>query len=104
MTPIIWTPSAIRDLEGIEAYVAQYRPVAARRLVQKIVKRTERLARFPLSGGYVEEDERRRYRQVLQGNYRVIYRYDPETNVMQVITVIHAARLLDPDRMGDVDS
>jgi hypothetical protein len=28
---------------------------------------------FPNSGGFVEEDELHRYRQVLQGNYRVIY-------------------------------
>jgi len=43
----------------------------------------------------VEEDEQGRYRQVLQGNYRVIYRHDPAAHSATVITVIHARRLLD---------
>ena len=51
----------------------------------------------PNSGGYVEEDDSRRYRQVLQGNYRVIYRFDAASDTAFVVTVIHAARLLDPD-------
>jgi plasmid stabilization system protein ParE len=69
-------------------------------LVQKIVRRADRLEKFPNSGSYVEEDDSRRYRQVLQGNYRVIYRYDPQSNTAVVLTVIHAARLLD---VGDLE-
>ena len=80
MTRIVWSPKSFSDLEGIEGYVAQFNPTAAKRLVQKISRRTERLERFPNSRGYVEEDGSRRYRQVLQGNYRVIYRYDEQTN------------------------
>jgi hypothetical protein len=36
---------------------------------------------------------------VLQGNYRVIYRYDAAAKTAFVITVLHAARLLDPDEL-----
>lgn len=102
MTTILWSPKSLRDLDGIEGYVAQHNPTAAKRLAQKIIRRTDRLILFPNSGGYVEEDETRRYRQVLQGNYRVIYRYDSASDVALVITVIHAARLLDPDSLTDV--
>jgi len=101
MTQIIWSPKSLRDLDGIEAYIAKHNPVAAKRLVQKIIRRTDRLELFPNSGGYVEEDESHRYRQVLQGNYRVIYRYDPNANAAIVVTVIHAARLLDPDMIDN---
>ena len=97
MSQIIWSPKSIRDLEAIQAYIGQYNPTAAKRLVQRILGRTGRLERFPKSGGYVPEDESRRYRQVLQGNYRVIYRYEKATEVVTVVTVIHAARLLDTD-------
>jgi toxin ParE1/3/4 len=97
MTDIVWSPKSLRDLDDIEAYVAQRNPTAARRLVQKIVRRMDRVQMFPNSGGYVEEDDTRGYRQVLQGNYRVIYRYDPAANTAFVVTVIHAARLLDTD-------
>lgn len=100
MTAILWSPKSLRDLEGIEGYVAQHNPTAARRLVQKIIGRTDRILHFPNSGGFVEEDELHRYRQVLQGSYRVIYRYDAATDVATIITVIHAARLLDPDALS----
>ena len=61
--------------------------------------RARRIELFPESGGWVEEDESHRYRQVLQGNFRVIYRYEAAADSAFVITVIHAARLLDPDTL-----
>jgi plasmid stabilization system protein ParE len=101
MTPIIWSPKALRDLDAIEEYVAQFNPTAARRLVVKIFNRTDRLELWPLAGGLVEEDDDRRYRQVIQGNYRVIYRYDSAAKAVYILTVIHAARLLDPDSIDE---
>jgi len=97
MTAVIWSPKSLRDLDDIKAYVAQRNPTAAQRLVKKIVRRMDRIELFPNSGSNVEEDDSRRYRQVLQGNYRVIYRYDAGSDTAFVVTVIHAARLLDPD-------
>lgn len=99
MTQVIWSPRALFDLDAIEAYIAQDNTTAARRLVAKIVERAKRIEMFPESGGFVEEDESHRYRQVLQGNYRVIYRYEPTEGAAYVVTVIHAARLLDPDSL-----
>ena len=99
MTKVWWSPKSVRDLGAIEAYIAQFNPVAARRLIQKIIRRTDRLHSFPLSGGYVPEDDSQRYRQVLQGNYRVIYRHDAGAQVTTIVTVIHAARLLDPETL-----
>ena len=74
MTRVIWSPRALDDLDAIEAYIAKDNATAARRLVAKIVKQAGRIETFPESGGFVEEDESHRYRQVLQGNFRVIYR------------------------------
>jgi toxin ParE1/3/4 len=99
MTRVIWSPRALDDLDAIEAYIASDNATAARRLVGKIVARAKQIEPFPESGGFVEEDESHRYRQVLQGNFRVIYRYEPGGGTAYVITVIHAARLLDPDTL-----
>ena len=101
MTRVVWSPKSIRDLDAIHDYVAQFNPVAAKRLIQKIVQRTDRLLRFPLSGGVVPEDDFSVYRQVLHGNYRVIYRHQAEQAVVRIITVTHAARLLDPERLNE---
>jgi len=99
MTRVIWSRRALDDLDAIEAYIAKDNATAARRLVAKIVHRTKRIELFPESGGFVEEDESHRYRQVLHGNFRVIYRYEAAANTAFVISVIHAARLLDPDTL-----
>jgi plasmid stabilization system protein ParE len=99
MTRVIWSPRALLDLDAIESHIAKDHPSAASRLIAKIIKRAKRIELFPLSGGYVEEDDHQRYRQVLQGNYRVIYRYETSINTAYIMTVIHAARLLDPEQL-----
>ena len=97
MARVIWDPVALDDLEGIAQYIERDSPVAARRLVQRIFERVERLQRYPLSGGYIDEDDRQIYRQLIQGNYRVIYRVAEDA--IFIAAVYHAARLLPADRI-----
>ena len=97
MAQIIWDPVAIDDLDEIARYIARSAPVAARRLVQRIIDRVEKLKKFPLSGGFIDEDSRRIYRQLIQGNYRIIYRCESD-NVL-VVAVYHVARLLPSSRI-----
>ena len=93
MAQIVWDPVALDHLDGIANWIARDSPAAANRLVQKIFKRLERLEMFPLSGGFIAEDDRQIYREIIQGNYRVIYRTDG--NTVWIVAVYHAARLLD---------
>ena len=93
MARLIWTHRALDDLEHLLAYIEQDAPLAARRLAQKIVARVESLQENPHLGGYVLEDETHTYREILQGNYRLIDRVDGD--VIYLITIYHAARLLD---------
>ena len=97
MTRIVWSTQAIDDLDAILAYIAKDNATAARRVVARIVERTGRIEQFPESGSLVGEDGLRRYRQIVEGNYRVIYRHDPNTRTAFIIAVIHAARLLSSD-------
>ena len=93
MAQIIWAPRALDDLEHLIAYISRDAPVTARRFAQKIIARVESLQDQPLSGSFLPEDETRTYRQLIQGNYRVIYRAQEPTVI--VVAVHHAARLLD---------
>jgi toxin ParE1/3/4 len=68
--------------EAIE-YVELRAPVAARRLAQRIMTRIRSLRRFPGAGGFVPEDELRRYRELIEGNYRIIYRVQDKANVLR---------------------
>jgi plasmid stabilization system protein ParE len=45
---VVWTARALRDLISLRAYIAQDRPVAAERQVERIL--AVRLAQFPESG------------------------------------------------------
>jgi toxin ParE1/3/4 len=92
MAQITWDPVALDDLDEIARYIARDSPAAARRLVQRIFDRVNKLRRFPHSGGFIPEDSRQIYRQLIQGNYRVIYRCEHED--IFVVAVYHAARLL----------
>ena len=89
MAQIVWDPVAIDHLDGIAQYIAKDSPAAANRLIQRIFKRLERLEMFPHSGGYIAEDSRQIYREIIQGNYRV------SGNDVLIVAVYHAARLLD---------
>ena len=97
MARLIWTNRALDDLERLVEYIAQDAPVAARRFAQKIFKRVEQLQSHPESGGWLPEDETHAYREVLQGNYRVIYRVDEDS--IYLVAVHHAARLLDVENL-----
>lgn len=93
MAQITWDPVALDHLEGIANWIAKDSQSAANRLVQRIFKRLERIEMFPLSGGFIAEDDRQIYREIIQGNYRVIYRVDGDR--VLIVAVYHAARLLD---------
>ena len=92
MTPIRWTDGARADLRAIHAYVARDSRVYARRLVDRIRKSVLRLRKFPESGGRVLEWDRPDVREIPVGNYRAIYRL--RNNTVEILTVIHGARLL----------
>ena len=96
---IIWSWQSLDDLEAIRDYVARDAPVAAQRLIETLYAKADSLGDHPRSGSLVEEDTRRIYRQLLHGNYRIIYRIDSEAQVVRIVTVIHAARLLDPHKL-----
>jgi plasmid stabilization system protein ParE len=92
VTRIIWTRQAAEDVEAIKAYVARDSERYASLLAERLVAAVGRLELFPQSGRVVPEVADESLREVLYGNYRLVYRLHAES--VQVITVYHAARLL----------
>ena len=97
MAKVIWTRQILEDFENLLEYIGTDAPVAARRLGQKLIDRVELLETYPRLGAVVPEDDTGTYRQILQGNYRVIYRVDGDA--VYLISLYHAARLLDTDAL-----
>jgi addiction module RelE/StbE family toxin len=87
---LLWTEPARDDLREIFRFIRQDNPVAARNLIRELRQKVERLARFPLSGRDVPELPDAGLREVIVGNYRVVYRV--VSNTVEILTVVHGRR------------
>ena len=85
-----WTDTAQQHLEAIYRYIAQDSPVYAKRMVDRLTRRSRQIAEFPLSGRTVPEYEMSQIREVLEGSYRIIYYIKPEQ--IDVLAVLHGAQ------------
>jgi toxin ParE1/3/4 len=47
---IVWSPTAIADLQSIRNYIAEENPISARTVAQQIKEAIRRLGQYPLSG------------------------------------------------------
>ncbi|MBI4930048.1 MAG: type II toxin-antitoxin system RelE/ParE family toxin [Bacteroidetes bacterium] len=93
MVKISWTPLAQYDLKEIEAYIAQDSQAYAIITVEKIFDRTSILAKHPKSGRVVPEFENENIRELIEGNYRIVY-FILNSKEVIISRVHHAARLL----------
>lgn len=98
MAEIIWSESALADLDAIADYIALENPVAAAELVQRVFGHIELLADHPESGSRPQELGRSRYRQIVEPPCRVFYRYDGTT--VFVVYVMRSERLLRKRRLA----
>jgi toxin ParE1/3/4 len=87
-----WSETAIGHLQAVRDYIAQNSPGYAQALVDRVIRRTERLADMPLIGPEVPEYGDPAIREVLEHPYRILYRVTEER--VEVLAVIHGARRL----------
>ena len=92
---VLRTRPASGSLLDILRYIQADSPSAAQRLAEEIEAKTSRLGRFPISGRVVPKFPSSGLREILGGNYRIIYRLVKEKSRVEVLTVRHGARLLD---------
>jgi toxin ParE1/3/4 len=92
---IIWSPLAIERVSEIAAYIAQENPQAAEKWVNRIFRKVEELRRFPESGRTVPEIENQTIRELICGNYRLIYRLEEKR--ISMLTIQHGKQILPAD-------
>ena len=78
MAQLIWTETALSDLNEIAEYIALENPAAASLLVQQVFSAVERLEKHPASGKSPAELDGRRYREVISGPCRILYRHSQD--------------------------
>ncbi len=94
---IIWSPLAIDRVSEIAAYIAQENPSAAEKWVNTVFRKVEDLQSFPESGRIVPETENKAIREIIYGNYRLIYRLEEKR--ISVLTVRHGKQILPVDEI-----
>jgi toxin ParE1/3/4 len=93
---LVWSPLALERVAEIALYIAEDKPLAAEQWVEAIFAAVERLESFPLSGRIVPEADRRDLREVVHGNFRIVYRV--EEHQLSVLTIRHSRQQLEPDQ------
>ena len=89
---IIWSPLAIDRTTEIAEYIAQDNHSAATKWVETLFDKVQQLKSSPKSGRIVPETRREDIRELIYGNYRVIYRV--EKDKISVLTVRHGKQIL----------
>ena len=97
MAEVRWTTQAADDLELIAEFIAHDSPHYASLFVVDVLTAVERLERFPESGRIVPEKNDPKVREIILGNYRIVYRR--RADVAEILTIHHGARLLDPSQL-----
>ncbi|PWS29847.1 type II toxin-antitoxin system RelE/ParE family toxin [Pedobacter paludis] len=92
MAKIVWTEIAIDDLNNIANYHSQYSNNFASSLIKKLFNKPKILKGMPELGRVVPERDNEFIRELIEGNYRIIYYYDSEIDTVEIITVHHASQ------------
>ena len=93
MVKVIWTDSAIKDLDDTGEYIAKDSIRYAEITVLELFESTEILENHPNSGVIVPEFENEFIRQIIRGNYRVVYQIIDNIRI-DILTVHNCARLI----------
>jgi len=92
MAQIRWTCQALDDVEAITRYIARDSTYYAQMFAVKTFEAVRQIEIFPKSGRVVPEINQENIREILLGNYRIIYRL--KDGFVEILTVYHSSRLL----------
>ena len=93
MVRLNWTIQAVNDLKDIADYISKDSKRYAELLVKRIREKARILKIQPDSGRMVDEFERKDIRELLEGNYRIIYERVNSSQI-DILTIHHSARRL----------
>jgi toxin ParE1/3/4 len=91
MVKLIWTDQAIEDLGDIGDFIAENSERYAKLTIKKLYDRTNILKEFPRTGRIVPEKNEENVRELIEGNYRIIYEITSD-NLIYILTVHHSSK------------
>lgn len=91
---LIWADLALDRALEAKAYIAADNPRAAVKWAKGLISAVAKLKRHPRLGRVVPEIGLEDYRELIHGNYRIVYRISAKR--ISILTVRHYKRLFDP--------
>lgn len=93
MAEVNWTKQALKDIDRIAEFIAKDSEYYASIQVTRFFEATTIVGKQPLAGKIVVEKQDPSVREIIEGNYRIIYRVVTE-HLVDILTVHHVKRLL----------
>ena len=93
MAKVIWTESALSDLEDIGDHISKESVRYAELTVATLFESPDILETNPLAGPMVPELQNESIRQLTRGSFRIVYHIVDE-DLIEILTVHRSARLL----------
>jgi toxin ParE1/3/4 len=89
---LVWSPLAIEQVVKISKYIAKDKPDVATSWAESIFQTVEKLEQFPKIGRIVPELLNDNFREIICGNYRIIYRV--KNNFVDILAVKNVRQIL----------
>jgi toxin ParE1/3/4 len=99
MVKIVWTDQAIQDLNDIGAFIAKDSARYACEVIRSLFESTDLIEAHSKAGRIVPEYNLVYLRELIRGNYRIVYRIVDKHRI-DIITVHHVARRLKISRIS----
>jgi toxin ParE1/3/4 len=89
---VVWLEPAIASLAQVQEYISTDSPLTASRFTEDLyLDVSARLAQFPRIGRKIPEKDKDEYREIIHGNYRIMYKLADEE--IRVLTVRNSKQL-----------
>lgn len=96
---LFWTETAKQDLLAIRRYIAADNPTAAKLWVERLRDRARNALHAPLAGRKVPEFSHDDIRELIEGNYRLVYQVFADRLV--ILTVFEGHALFPLEKVDD---
>jgi len=102
MAKIVWSESALQDLDRIADYIALDNPEAANKLVKEVFRKIDLLETFPEMCPIPHDLPNSRYRHLVVAPLRIFHRIEGE--VVFIVYVMRSERNLTFEDIKDRDT
>ena len=91
MVKINWSRKSTIDLKNIYKYLAKNSLIFANKTRQKLYQKTQILKDFPEIDKIVPKFKLEPIRELIKGNYKIIYKIS-NPNLIEIVTIWHSSR------------